>query len=268
MKTVGKVKEPLHGYTQEIGSISVNQLKVIEIQRGPSKAHIKRLVNSIKKIGFVIPLIVVRRGEENIIIDGQHRFLAAKELGIRELPVIVMPDKYSLNLMELNVEKQMSLRERTHVSLNVYRMYLDESPIMSEDDGRIMDSIEFAYYVTLGLAYEKKPRIFGSAYESILKKIDGFLSVQLMDALKEREKRAGTIVESDNLARETIAKIKELGIDHPFLYNQVISSCTPMKRKRKVKQTFEALFEALQKNLKELAANPGKIRSRGISAGY
>jgi ParB family chromosome partitioning protein len=259
METIGKINEPLHGYTQEIALIPVSKLRVIDVQRKPSAPHVKRLRSSIKKIGFTIPLIVVRRGEENIIIDGQHRFLAAKELGIKELPAIIIPEKYAHNLMELNVEKQMSLRERAYVSLNVYRMYLDESPSMKEDDGRIMDSIEYAYYVTLGIAYEKKPRISGSPYEPLLKKVDGFLTKPLKDAIGERERRAEVIIETDALTREVVKKVKELGVEHEFLYNEVVSFCNPMKRKKKVSQSFDNIFSTLQKNLKDLAQNPEKV---------
>ncbi|MGB9718087.1 MAG: ParB N-terminal domain-containing protein [Thermoproteota archaeon] len=259
METVARINEPLHGYVQEIALIPVSRLKVIEVQRKPSTPHVKRLKSSIKKIGFTIPLIVVRRGEDNIIIDGQHRFLAAKELGIKELPAIIIPEKYAHNLMELNVEKQMSLRERAYVALNVYRMYLDENPSIKEDDGRIMDSIEYAYYVTLGIAYEKKPRVSGSPYEPLLKKVDGFLPKPLKDAVSERERRAGVIVETDELTREVVRKVRELGLEHEFIYNEVVSFCNPMKRKRKVSQSFDNIFSALQKNLRDLAQNPERI---------
>jgi len=266
MKLVAEIKEPFHGYTQEIALVPVEDLKVIEIQRAPSKPHVKRLSESIKKIGFIIPLIAIRRDDEIIVIDGQHRFLAAKEVGIKELPVVIIPEKYAHNLMELNVEKQMSLREKAYVSLNVYRMYLKEKPSMQEDDGRIMDSIEFAYYVTLGIAYEKNQRLFGSAYESLLKKVDNFMSSPLKEAVREREKRAETVVETDEIARKAVEKVRELGIEHPFLYKEVVSFCTPVKRKRKVQQSFKELFDGLKKNLKDLISEPDKIRKHKFSS--
>lgn len=265
MREIAKIEEPLHGYSQEIAIIPIDELKVIEIQRAPSKSHVKRLSESIRKIGFIIPLIVVRRNNENIIIDGQHRFLAAKELGIKQLPAIIIPEKYAHELMELNIEKQMSLREKAYVSLNVYRMYLKEKPTINEDDGRIMDSIEFAYYITLGIAYEKMPKLFGSAYESVLKKVDSFLSKPLKEAVKEREKRAELLIETDNVARDAVEKVKALGIEHPFLYKEVVSFCMPVKRKRKVEQSFDEMFDALKKNLRALASNPQKIRAHKFS---
>ncbi|MEM2885699.1 MAG: ParB/RepB/Spo0J family partition protein [Thermoproteota archaeon] len=257
-----KIEEPFHGYTQEVALIPVGELKVIEVQRKPSKAHVKRLGDSIKRVGFVVPLVVVRRGDENVIIDGQHRFLAAKELGIKKLPTIIIPEKYAHNLMELNVEKQMSIRDKAYVSLNVYRMYLEEDESIQEDDGRIMDSIEYAHYVTLGIAYERRPKIFGSAYEFLLKKVDSFLSMPLDKAMKEREGRAGMLIETDALARKTVDEIKKLGVDHPFLYREVISFCTPAKRKRKAKKSFEEAFNSLKKNLNGLLLEPSKIRSK------
>lgn len=268
MSEIAEISEPLHGYKQKLMLLPVEDLKVIEVQRSASKAHIKRLGDSIRKIGFIIPLVVVRRGEENIIIDGQHRFLAAKELGLKKLPAIVVPEKYAHNLMELNVEKQMSLRDKAYVSLNVYRMYLKESPSIREDDGRIMDSIEYAYYITLGMAYEKTPKLFGSAYEPVLKKVDAFLSLSLEKAAEERERRADVLIETDNLAREAVDKVKSLGIDHPFLYKEVVSFCTPGKRKRKVKETFKDTFDALKKNLKGVIAEPRKIRAHRFASEF
>jgi len=266
MEEISKIKEPLYGYEQEIILVPTTKLKVIEVQRKASASHVKRLTESIKRIGFVIPLIVVKRGDEDIVIDGQHRFLAAKELGIRRLPAIVIPEKYAHNLMELNVEKQMALRDKAYVSLNVYRMYLNEDPSMEEEDGRIMDSIEYAYYVTLGMAYKEKPRLFGSAYESILRKVDAFLSKPLEKAAVEREERAKVVIEADALTREAVRRVRELGIEHPFLYKEVVSFCTPIKRKKKVKQTFTETFDGLKKNLGNLAANPSRLREHRFSS--
>jgi ParB-like chromosome segregation protein Spo0J len=47
------------------------------------------------------------------VIDGQQRLLATKELGIKELPCLIIPEKYALNLMELNVEKTDVLKRKS-----------------------------------------------------------------------------------------------------------------------------------------------------------
>lgn len=260
MEEIGTLKEPLLGYTQQIIKVPIEKLKIIEVQRKPSAFHVRRLAESIKKIGFTTPLIAVKKDDEFVVIDGQQRLLAAKELGISELPSIVIPEKYALNLMELNIEKQMSLREKAHVALNVYRTYYNEDPSMREDDPKILDSIEFPHYVTLGIGYEKNPKLFGSAYEPILKRLDGFLALPLEDAMRKRGERADLVLEADDIARKAVERVKEIGITHPFVYREVVDYCNPIKRKREIEESIEEVLGKLKENLQDLVARPEKIR--------
>lgn len=269
LRLLAEFREPLIGYEQKLVMVPVEELSVIEIQRKPSGYHVKRLAESMRKVGFTTPMIAVEKDGKCVIIDGQHRLLAAKQLGISELPCIVIPEKYAHELMELNIEKQMSLREKAYVALNVYRMYLEEDDSMLEDDPRILDSIEFPYYVTLGVAYEKNEKLYGSAYESILRRVDKFLSLPLGRAIGEREKKAEMVLEADMLTREAVEKVKEIGISHPFLHREVVSFCSPIGRKRKLDLTLEEVFEQLQENLKKLIKQPERIRTHKFSeAGY
>ena len=263
MRSLAKIKEPIIGYEQKFMVVPMDKLEVVEIQRKPSPYHIRRLQESMRKIGFVAPLVAIEKekGEKYLVIDGQHRYLAAKELGIPALPIIVIPEKYVFDLMELNIEKQMSLREKAYVSLNVYRQYLAEKPDLSEDDGAIKDSIEFPHYITFGLAYEENPHLWGSALESIARRSDNFLAVPLKKAEKIRKKRAELILKTDQLLREAGERIRQLGIDHPFLAREIISFSSPIGRKRIIEQSFEEVFDLLNKNLKDLIAHPEKIRA-------
>jgi ParB family chromosome partitioning protein len=259
-RKIGEIEEPLHNYKQEILLIPIDELEVINIQRKPSKYHVNRLMVSIKKLGFITSLIVIK--DDNYkIIDGQHRFLAAKELGIKEFLCLSIPSKYAYDLMELNIEKQPTLRERCYVALNVYRIYLNEDSRILEDDIRIMDSIEFPYYITLGLGYEKDEKLFGSAYESILKRVDRFINLPINEAYAVRIKRADTLVEIDNIAKKAVEKIKEEGIDHPFLHKEVVSYCNPIGRKRKVEDNIEEVFDKLRYNLEYLLEHPESFKA-------
>ncbi len=265
MEEIGKIKDPLYGYEQEIIVAPIDELKVIEIQRKPSESHIKRLVESIRKIGFVVPVICVKRGDELIIIDGQHRFLAARRMGLERIPCIVIPEKYANELMELNVEKTMSLREKCYVALNVYRIFLNEKPELLENDAEVLDAIEYPYFITMGLAYEENQKFFGSAYESIMRRVDKFLPEELPKAHERRKGWARKLLELDSLARTAVEKVEELGISHPFLYKEIISFCNPIGRKRKVDIEMDALMDSLKKNLEELIENPEKIRAHKFS---
>jgi ParB family chromosome partitioning protein len=267
MKKLATFQEEKRQYPVELLQIPIEELQVIPVQRKPSKPHVKRLLGSIGKVGFVVPPIVVERKGRHWIIDGQHRFLAAKEARLSALPCLKIPEEYAHHLMELNVEKQMSLRERCYVALNVVRMYLDEEPSMAENDPRILDSIDQGYYVTVGLTYEKNPRFSGSAFETLLKKVDAFLDKPLKEAMEERRRRCGVLLKTHDAVMECVGAIKKLGVSHPFLYKEVVSYANPYKRKRVVKDTFDGLFAKVQQALQELLESPGKFRKHKFSAG-
>jgi ParB family chromosome partitioning protein len=235
--------------------VPIEDLTIVKHQRKPSSYHVKHLVNSIERIGFLVPLIVTEKKDGFMIIDGQHRFLAAKELGIREVPVIVVPEKIAQLMMNLNIEKELNIREKSYVALNIYRQYLENNPDILESDPEIIDSIEQVYYVTLGLGYEKQEKLSGSAFESVLKKCDLFLDEKLSSAIKIREKRAEKVLFAYNLVKEISQKIKELGKWHPYVYHQIISYANPYKRKR-LPTEFDNLFDSIIENLQNAVKNP------------
>lgn len=266
MKKLASYKDGLLGYDVELVVMPIGELEVIPVQRKASDIHVKRLAVSMKRVGYVAPVILIQRGKKNLIIDGQHRFLAAKSVGLKELPCVVVPEKFAHHLMELNVEKTMNLREKCYVALNVYRMYLDEESTMPENDARLVDSIEQGYYVTIGLTYEKQVRFSGSSFEILLKKVDLFTEKPLKDAVEERRRRSATMLKLHDLVGECVKKVQSLGISHPFLYKEVVSYANPYKRKRKVDDTFDGLFQKVEAALQDLRENPGKMRRHRFSA--
>lgn len=266
MQKIGEIKEPLYGYVQEIVVVPIDKLEVIEIQRKPSPYHIKRLAESIRKVGFVAPLITIRKGEQKlIVIDGQHRLLAARNMGIEQVPCIIVPDRFANEIMEFNIEKTMTLREKCYVALNLYKIFLSEKPNINENETEVMDAIEFSYFVTLGIAYENEQRFFGSAYESIMRRLDWFLNIPIKDAYEKRKERANFLIELDDLARKAVEKVQEIGINHPFLYKEIISFCNPIGRRRKIEEGFEDVMRALKSNIENLLSEPDKIREHRFS---
>ncbi len=260
-----KIKDPYKGNELIIKMVPIENLEVISHQRKPSQYHVKHLINSMERIGFLVPVIVVPTKEKDkyLIIDGQHRFLAAKELGIRELPVIQVPERLAQLMMNFNIEKELNIREKAYVALAVYREYLQERPEMIESDPELVDSIEQAYYVTLGIAYERAEKLSGSSFESILKKCDFFLDLKLQEALEVRQKRAEKVLIANSLVRDIAQKIKEMGKWHPYLYAQIISWANPYKRKR-LPTEFDDLFDEIINNLQKAAEDPNMILSEVI----
>jgi len=254
-------KDPYHHQDLEMRMIPVENLTVVPHQRKPSPYHVKHLVNSIERIGFIVPVIVVKaEGETYMIIDGQHRLLAAKELGIKELPAIIVPQRLAQLMMNFNIEKELNIREKSYVAIAIYRQYLEANPEMLESDPELADSIEQAYYVTLGVAYERAEKLSGSSFEAILKKCDFFLDEKLPEALKIREARAEKVIQANTLVRDIAQKLKEMDKWHPYVYQQIISWANPYKRKR-LPTEFDDLFNAILENLEKASANPEIVLS-------
>ena len=236
------------------------KLEVISHQRKASDAHVKRVMDSVNRVGFLAPVVVVERdgGGGYLIIDGQHRYLAAKELGLRRIPAVIAPPDVARRMLTLNVEKEPNIRERSAVALSIYRELVDAEPDMPEDDPEVADAVQQPHYVTLGLAYAASGRLAGSQFEPILRKCDGFMDAPLAESLPVREARAGRVVEAHRLVRAVSDKLKEIGAWHEFAGAQIISYANPLKRARK-QHSFDETFDKLIAKLDSLGEHPEKV---------
>src|SRR2546423_10234644 len=169
------------------------KLEVISHQRKASDAHVKRVMASVDRVGFLAPVVVVERdgGAGYLIIDGQHRFLAAKELGLRRIPAVIAPRDVARRMLTLNVEKEPNIRERSAGALSIYRELAAAEPDMPEDDPEVADAVQQAHYVTLGLGHAASRRLAGSQLEPIRRTPDRLICPPLAESLPAREERAG-----------------------------------------------------------------------------
>ena len=252
------LKDPHKRQPLTITSARKGDLEVISHQRKPRPAHLKALSVSIERMGFITPLVAVERDGKYLIIDGQHRFQAGVELGMKEFPVVVVPDKLARRMMSLNIEQSLNIRERSTIALSIYREMVEESPTRSEDDGEVVDAIETAHLVTLGLAYEGSGRLAGSAFEPILKKCDGFLDQPLDDAYRVRERRAQKVLDAAKRVKAVEDALKAQGAWHSMARYQIISYANPTKRARKPSD-FDKTFAKFTATLDELKDSPQKI---------
>jgi ParB family chromosome partitioning protein len=244
--------------------LPASKLEVIKHQRKPSAPHVGKVTASIEKLGFLAPLVVAESDDEGfLILDGQHRFLAAKELGLKEMPVVIVPPDLARRMLSLNVEKEPNIRERSAVALSIYRELVETEPDLSEDEAAVADSVEHAHYVTLGLGYEESGRLAGSSFEPILKKCDSYLDQPLSKAYEIRGDRAAKVVEANTLVRAVADKLKEIGAWHQFVGAQIIGYANPLKRARK-QASFDTTFEKMIAKLHELEEHPEKaLRASG-----
>ena len=259
-------KDPHKRQTVSVQTVPIDSLEVVEHQRNARPAHVQNLVASIEKIGFIVPVVAVQMkadGKERlVVIDGQHRLAAAREVGVRKVPVIVVPPRLAPRMMNLNIERALDIREKSVVALGIYRTFLESSPDVKEAGDELEDSIEKAYYVTLGLAYEGPGRLAGSAFEPLLKKCDFFMRRNLDKAFEARQERAQRVLDANSLVKEVIDKAKEMNAFHQYFQYQLISSIDPFKRKRG-RQNFDELFDQATAKLQKLVEEPDKIRRLG-----
>jgi ParB family chromosome partitioning protein len=253
-------KDPLKRRNLTFAVLPVAKLNVITHQRKASDAHVKRVVDSVERVGFVAPIVVVKddAGDGYLIIDGQHRFLAAQELGLKRVPAVIVPTDVARRMLTLNVEKEPNIRERSAVALSIYRELVENEPKMPEDDAEVADSVWHAHYVTLGLAYAASGRLAGSQFESILKKCDGYMKKPLADCLPIREGRAEKVVEAHRLVRAVADALKERGTWHEFVAAQIVSAANPLKRARK-QHSFDETFDKMITKLHDLEEHPEKV---------
>ena len=251
--------DPLQGRPLSLRVVPVDRLETITHQRKPRPSHVEHLTTSMERIGFVVPVVAIERQENGttsyIVIDGQHRLQAAKSLDVAEVPVIVVPGELASRMMNLNVEKDLNIREKSFVSLGIYRSFPADT---LENDPEVVDSIERAYFVTLGFAYEKASRLAGSAFEPLLKKCDFWLEEELAAGQQIRQQRADDVLEANRLVKSVTDQAKELGIWHQYFQVQLLSYVDPYKRKRGVLD-WDDVFGKVIANLGELSEDSDRI---------
>ncbi|MCR4655212.1 MAG: ParB/RepB/Spo0J family partition protein [Lachnospiraceae bacterium] len=87
----------------------VRNIKITKIEPNPDQPRdyfdedsLEELADSIKKNGMIQPITVVDKGDYYMIVAGERRWRAAKQLGLKEVPVIV-GDYTEQQIMEISL---------------------------------------------------------------------------------------------------------------------------------------------------------------------
>lgn len=72
-----------------ITNMKIGDLNPYENNPRNNEGAVQYVANSIKQFGFKVPIVV---DKDNVIVSGHTRYLAAIELGMKEVPVIVADD--------------------------------------------------------------------------------------------------------------------------------------------------------------------------------
>jgi ParB family transcriptional regulator, chromosome partitioning protein len=257
-------QEPLGSNWQLFALVPAAMVQGTPFQRDLSPAHLKRLVEVMKKLRrFTEPIVVVRAEDGYWTPNGNHRRAAATKLGAKTIPAIVIPEpEVAYQILALNTEKAHNLKDKSLEVIRMYRARLASSPKTPEKEFAF--EFERAHFITLGILYEKNSRFSGGVYAPLLSRVDNFLAKPMTEATDERQERAGQVEHADEVLAGLVAQGKKRGLTHPYLKNYIVARCNPLTRARKHLPTCRAALNSLVKALEEFdlgKINFGQIRS-------
>jgi ParB family transcriptional regulator, chromosome partitioning protein len=257
-------EEPIGAHWHIFALLPLNLVEGTPYQRDLSPAHLKRMVEVMKKLDrYTEPIVAVRSDGHYWTPNGNHRRAAAAKVGAKSIPAIVVPEpEVAFQILALNTEKAHNLRDKALEVIRMYRARLADQPRRAEKEFGF--EFERAHFITLGLLYEKKPKFSGGAYAPILSRVDNFLAQPLKEAIGEREERAERVERADELVTDLVAQGKKRGLVHPYLKNFIIARSNPLTRARKTIPTCNAALNSLIKALSEFDLDKihfGQIRA-------
>ncbi len=254
---------PLSLYREPVGDawhlfalLPLDQVKPTPYQRDLSKTHVERLKKAISKLDrFVDPLVAVRTGRgEYWTPNGNHRRAVLAKLKAKFVPVILIPEpEVAFKILALNTEKAHNLKEKSLEVIRMYRGLMEAHGPRPEAD--CVFEFEEAYYITLGLLYEKRPRFAGGAFSPVLRRVDKFLKQPLKKGYETRVDRAARVEAADDLLTKRVTELKKRGVRHPYVKNFVMARCNPLTRARKSLPSFDTALDRLTRALDSFDAS-------------
>ncbi len=222
---LGQYNDPFGGRPLLIVALPVSSVEPTPYQRDPSEAHVKRLMAVVEKIGiFLDPIIAIRHEDKYWTPNGNHRLQALKKLGVRTVVALLVPDpQVAFKILALNTEKAHNLREKSLETIRMARALAGARSSKDESESAFAFEFEQPAFLTLGAAYEERPRLSGGAYHPILRRVDEFLDEPMNKALKERERRSRKILKLDDAVSAAVEKLKAKGLTSPYLKPFVVA---------------------------------------------
>lgn len=175
---------------------NLSELKLLEKNpRKISKDNMERLKKSIKdnKEYFEArPLIISNRTGENVIIAGNQRYKASKEIGLKEVPCIVLPDLTEEKEKEIIIRDNVELGEFDYNLMDDYNLDdLKDWGVDLEKELKILDNeiyttkIETPIYEPMGWDVNLKDCLNNEKGEEYIKEIEnsGIQDKELKDFL-------------------------------------------------------------------------------------
>jgi ParB family chromosome partitioning protein len=260
-------RDPLGGHPLLLAVLPIDRIQPTPFQRDLSEAHHKRLAGVIEKTGrFLDPVIAVPAPADGFWTpNGLHRLEAMRRLGARSITALLLPDReVARQILALNTEKAHNLKERALEVIRISEGLVEESP--NQPEATFAFYLEDASLVTLGMAYQRKPKFGGGAYHPVLRRLEAFSDEPMRSALKVHERRATLLLELEEKVAEAVAKLKERGLQSPYLRSFVVARVNPL---RWIQGELPSAEKVLQ-TMRDRAArfNSDKVKQQDLAGGF
>jgi ParB family chromosome partitioning protein len=256
-------REPFGATPVLIAALPIDRVEPTPFQRDPSEPHVKRLMNVVETIGrFLDPIIAIRQDDGYWTPNGNHRLQALRKLGARTIIALLVPDPaIAFKILALNTEKAHNLKEK---SLETIRM---ARALATTEKDRPERAFAFEFdqpaFLTLGAAYERRPRLSGGAYQPLLRRIEDFLDEGMSDAVAERERRAGALLAIDDEVTRIVQRLKTRGFTSPYLRPFVVARINPIRFSTSTEFDFDDVLGRMQRSASKF--NAEKIRQEDVA---
>lgn len=244
---LGRYSEPFGGRPVLLVALPVAAVEPTPYQRDPSEAHVKRLMGVVEKIGlFLDPIIAIRHEDKYWTPNGNHRLQALRKLGVKTIVALLVPDpQIAFKILALNTEKAHNLKEKSLETIRMARALAGSRQSSGEAERSFAFEFELPSFLTLGAAYEERPRLSGSAYQPILRRVDEFLDDPMNKALKERERRAKKVLKLDEAVTAVVDKLKAKGLTSPYLKPFVVARVNYTRFSKATSFDFDEAFDKI-----------------------
>jgi ParB family transcriptional regulator, chromosome partitioning protein len=255
-------REPFGGTPVLLTALPLDRVEPTPFQRDPSQPHVKRLMNVVETLGrFLDPIIAIRQDDGYWTPNGNHRLQALRKLGAKTITALLVPDpEVAFKILALNTEKAHNLKEKSLETIRMERALADARSTRKERDYAF--EFDQPSFLTLGAAYEKRPRLSGGAYNSILRRIEAFLDEAIAPSLRERERRAAKLLAADDDLTAIIEKLKAKGLTSPYLRSFVVARVNPIRFSTSTEFDFDDVLDRMRRAASKFKID--KIRQQDI----
>ncbi|HPQ47661.1 MAG TPA: ParB/RepB/Spo0J family partition protein [Clostridia bacterium] len=234
---LGKGLDALFEVTEEEKS-SIDHINIDELSRDPAQPRktfnqeeLDSLAQSIKENGIIQPIIVRKSNNGYTIVAGERRFRAAKQLGLKEVPILVK-DISDLQVLEISLVENVQREDLNAIEEAVaYKRLSEEFKLTQEGISRSIGKSR--------VAIANKVRLLNLS-DTIQKMIvDGKLS--------EGHGRALLAIENEEI-REKIAKE---AVSKSFSVRDIekIAQRKPKEPKKAIEKNYEIEFKRVENDL-------------------